>query len=77
MTRLERLRLSYTADCRPGALNAVAVVDDTGARTIEVQVVRVDTTVGSRGPVVAVRPANDERTEVVGAGVNAVPRTCY
>ena len=67
------LRLSYTADCKPAALSAVA---DNGTRTSEVQGVRVDAIVGSRGPVEAVRPAIVERTAAVVAGVNAVPRTC-
>ena len=63
------LWLSHATDSEPIALIAVA---DTGARTIEVQEVRVATTVHSRRPVAAARPASVEGVIViVVAGIDA------
>ena len=66
--RTGRLRLSYTTDRVSVVL---IVVVDIGVTTIEIQVVGVVTIVGSRRPVVAVRPTIVERAIVVVAGVDA------
>ena len=67
-----RLGLSNAADCKPVAL--IVGVGSSGARTIEVRVVRGVSTVGSRRPVVAVRPAIVEGAPVVVAGIDTVER---